>query len=358
LTVPAGQADKRALQFFLEQTAPVMSTFQTLTKTFWESVIPQLAASESSVRHLTIALASRQERIYSASPSYTHKQSLQKVEREHFALSLSSITRGSTIGDMETLLVSSVLFIAYGSFEDLEKQTAQELEHFSSGLKILIEQARQPKNSQRQSTIIDHWVQPMLVRLELIYSLFMSPRKSGAYADVIEPVQPSLPDELTSILQARQIFVEICCFRWYKPFRSQHWNFLSDGFQTIRRLMLDWYKLVVLYADSAGGSSEAEQQRIAIMLSQFRLLFIALIYSARTDLHSIDDHLCPTVVALLKRDQVSLNYDLPERYMQLLPGLDWESQSHQDPLQIRLWPVSQVTSVRSDSASMSLTFYA
>jgi hypothetical protein len=330
-----------------------MAAFQELTRGFWSIAVPQIAAAEMSVKHMVVVLASRQEK-NSTNPSLS-LQRLHQLEREHYTTTLSCLTRGATIRDEEVLLVASVLFIAHGNFEALENQTAQELFHFSSGLKILIARAKQPY-ARKWSETITKWVQPMLVRLELMYSIFMTPADASRYEVLEEPDEPVLPQEFMSIDQARQTFLQICCYRYHHSFRYQVWDFQSPGFQIVRRHMLEWHRLIVAYMSSLGTGSEAETQRSTIMISQFHLLFVALIYSARTDLHSFEDHVAPAWISLDGHRRTSLTYELPERYIQLLPGLDWETQQYTDPLQVRLWPLSKVTNIQETSATMSLTF--
>lgn len=352
LTSPGAQGDKRAFQFYLERTIPGLTAYSDLTRAFWGVYIPQLANSESSVRHLAIALATRQEKTTTTSASALNR--LQLTEREHYTSSLSSLTHGSTIADVEVLLVASAGFIAYGNLEPYEKQTAQDLLHFSSAIKILNERARSAQK--RGSEIIDQVVAPMLARLELMFSVWMEPQDMTGYEVTLKPAKPILPQQFSSIDQARQSFVDIVCYRQHHSIRQQPWNFQSAGFIAIRKLLLDWNNLVLASNGHMGGESELGQQRIAMMLAQFRLLFTGFIYSVRTDLH-IEDHLRPTTITLVKHGQMSLTYDLPQRYLQLLPGLDWESQKYQDPLQVRLWPLTQVTSVTERSASITMTFY-
>lgn len=353
LTRPERQEDKRALRFFLERTAPVMSAFGPLTKSFWQLAVPQLAASAASVRHIAIAVASRQEK--NIKPTTIEAARLQLLEKEHYTSGLSCITKAPNFGDVEILLVSSALFIAYGNFEDLEQQSAQDLMHLSSGIKILIERASSPV-PRKESEIIDQFIQPMFVRLELMLSVYMVPLFLDRYSVDNEPVEPVLPRTFASVLHARQSFVDICCYRHHASYRHEVWNCRSFGFLKIRMLLLGWYHLVVAFQAQSEAASEVEQQRIAIMLSQFRVLFVAFIYSGRPDLHLIENHLSPSRIQLRGNGQMTILYELPERYLTLLPELDWESKAHEDPLQVRLWPIAQVAPFSETTASMSLTF--
>ncbi|ETN41990.1 uncharacterized protein HMPREF1541_03929 [Cyphellophora europaea CBS 101466] len=354
LTPPAEPEEQRALQFFNEKTALAMATFTDFTKRFWQSAIPQVAATEHSVRHMTIALASRQERNLVTSSFDSSR--LERMENKHYALGLSALTRNTTIGDVEVILLAGSLFIAYGNFERMERQSAQELMHMGSIIKILHQYAARP-GSKHKSDIIDSYITPMFVRLELIYSLFMMDQRGAEYNVIVEPLEPEMPRILSSLLQARQLFVSICCYRHHAKFRGQAWHYGSPSFLTVRQLFLTWHRLVTTYQAELSSTSEAEQQRILIMLSQFRLLYVAFVYSARIDLHKIEEHLRPARVELLEPEQVVMRYDLPGRYVRLLAGLDWESKPWEDPMQVRLWPVADITHAREESASMTLKFY-
>jgi hypothetical protein len=353
LTDPGARSDKRALRFYLERTAPELSAYGDLVKDFWGVSIPQFAASslENPVRHITIALASRQEKTMTTSTCLV--QQLQKIEGEHYASSLSSLNRASTIVDLEMLMAASFCFIAYGNIQSYKEQTAQDLIHFSSALKIVVERARSPQKQRLE--FIDRFVAPMLARMEHMFSVWMTPQSQTKYKGTIEPPEPALPQQFSSILHARQAFVNIVCYRHHSSIRHQPWQFGSPGFGVIRKLLLAWYDLVRAYDVQNGAISETSRHRTAAMLAQFRLLYVAFVYSARTDLH-IEGHIRPNTVSLTSKGQVSLDYVFPERYMQLMPALDWESKAYSDPLQVGLWPRSQVTSITEKSAAITLTF--
>lgn len=350
---PEGCYEKRAIQFFNEQTAPTMQTFTSYTKHFWSLLVPQVASSEPSIRHITIAMASRQEKKLAATTSEVAR--LQHMESKHFASSLSSLPNGQTVGEMEVILLASALFVGYGNFQDVEHQSAQHMQHLCSALRILHERADNSRPT-ATSDIIDETLQPMFARLGFLLSVFMAPRGVNEYSIALEPVEPVLPSKFEDILQVRRYFLHICCYRYHHAFRERPWTCLAPGFLAVRQMLLDWHNLLLAYQGGLNAHSVAEHQRITVMLSQFRLIFVAFIYSGRTDLHMNADHPRPSHVEVVDKEKVSIAYDLPGRYLRLLPALDWESVPLRDPLQVRLWPVADIIDRSEHSVRMSLSF--
>jgi hypothetical protein len=86
------------------------------------------------------------------------------------------------------------------------------------------------------------------------------------------------------------------------------------------------------------------------MISQFRLLFIAMMFSVRHELH-LADLVRPSFVNLLQPGEVSVTYHLPKRTLAMIPELDWETDPIDDALQVRLWPLVEAVK-RSEIAGL------
>ena len=316
-------------------------------------MMPSVAQSEAAVRHLIIALSTRQERVSTHS---ANDSALRQLQSKHFVLGLQALNQNISHNGPDLLLIASCIFIAYGNFDEPQEQNADNLSHLASGLRILQERRSHPE-TRKESRIVDDFAQPMLARVEMMMSTFMGPTDGAKGIHCrIKPDEPSLPTILRDLAEARRLFMQIVCWRY--AIGRTSWTFSSHSFQRVRSKLLDWYELVCNYARSPESRDTLEQNRIIGMMSQFRLLFVAMIYSARDDLHG-PDHLRPETVELIQPEEVSVTYHLPQHWLNLLKNLDWEATPLPDPMQVRLWPVAEMirhTEGRLEHVSVKLEF--
>ena len=315
--------------------------------------MPSVAQSEAAIRHLVIALSTRQERV---STHTAYDPALKQLQSKHFVLGLQSLNQKASHNSPDLLLIASSLFIAYGNFDEPQEQKADNLSHLASALRILYERRSHPE-TRKESRIVDDFAQPMFARVQMMMSTFMSPVNgaTGIHCHV-EPDEPRLPTTLVDLAEARKLFMQIVCWRY--AIGRTPWTSSSHSFQRVRSKLLDWYELVDDYARSPTSQTTLEQSRIIGMLSQFRLLLVAMIYSARDDLHG-PDHLRPARVELLHPEAVSVTYELPQHWLSLLKNLDWEATPLPDPMQVRLWPVAEMirhTQGRHEYLSVKMEF--
>ena len=255
--------------------------------------------------------------------------------------------------DVQLLMI--IVLFAYGNFEDLENHRAQNLFHFVSALRILSDRAKDSMQ-RKPSPIIDNFVEPMLTRLELFFSVFMVPLAGGeAIHCDIEPHEPMIPKQFTGIQEARKVFMAICCWRYRKEARTQPWLMGKATFEATRSKLLEWQNSLMSYATSPVASNTQEQTRIASLLSHFRLLFASMMYSARTILH-YPEHLRPMAVEVLDPIMLCVSYILPHRWLHLLRNLDWASKPLEDLMRIRLWPYAEIVDTTVTSGLLRLTF--
>lgn len=335
----------RALQFFLEVTAPAASTYNKHTKDFFASLIPQVARSEAAVRHLVVAVATRQESMASGADSAL---TLSRVQAKHYGAGLNALSQGKTTSE-EAILIASALLITLGHLENPQDQKAQSIFHLMAGMRILIE--RLDSDPPKPSHIIETHVQPIFARLEMMMSLFMMPANGPEAVNcLVEPTQPVLPDQFSDLQQARETWFAICCWRYRQEARTNTWTADAECFRDIRALLLRWNGLLMAYAGKAAVGSPKELQRALAMISQFRLLFIAMMFSVRHDLH-LADLVRPSFVNLLQPGEVSVTYHLPKRTLAMIPELDWETDPIDDAFQVRLWPLVEAVK-RSEIAGL------
>jgi hypothetical protein len=325
--------ESRGFEFFMKVSAPAAATYNVHTKEFFERLIPQVAQSEAAVRHLMVAVAAKQE---SLSSTTDNALALTRVQVKHYVASLNALSHGTPSGE-EVMLLASSLFIILGQMEPVEEQTAQSLFHLTASMRILIERLSQ--QIPKQSDIIESYIHPIFGRIEIMVGSFIMPSKGlEAILCSVEPQEPILPDEFTDLEQAREYWFAILCWRYNKVARSQPWTADSPAFKAIRALLLRWNGLLMAYAGRAALTSIYEVQRTLAMLSQFRFLFVAMMFSVRYDLH-LDDQIRPTFVNLIKPGEVSLTFHVPERALKMIPEMDWEAAPYHDQLGVRLWPL-------------------
>jgi hypothetical protein len=318
----------------------------------WRVEIPQQAASDPAIRHITLALAARQERNFSAT---SDPSALQSLEIKQYHEGLSALTRRPVGADVLTLLLASTLFIAFGSMSSVEEQNASDLIHMYMAIRILEENPTKPGDPGEH--LIEKFLRPMLVRLELMYSLFIAPPDPVEnYDDWHQPVRPKLPAKLADTFEAQRIFHELCCWRYSSTLREGAWNWDSPGFQDLRHLFISWHRLLVAYQATLEPEQVIEAQRVLLLLSQFQLIFVTVIYSARTDMHKVVGAMQPRRVELIDAGRVAIIFDLPKRYITMSGPENWEKIPFDDSLGIRLWPKSDAIARKDGSVRQRLTF--
>ena len=337
--------EARALQYFLEVTAPAASTYNSHTRDFFAQLIPQVAQSDAAVRHLAVAVASRQESISSGSDN---AQTLTRVQTKHYVAALKTLSRDKATSE-EIVLLASALFLTLGQMETLEEQRAQSLFHLMSGLKIMIERLKDTQA--KPSHIIETYLHPIFGRMEMMMSVFMLPASGiDGILCTIEPTEPFFPTYFLDLEEARRCWFAICCWRYRKEARSNPWTPDSKYFQETRELMLKFNNIIMAYAGNAALGSPHELRRTVAMISEFRFLVIAMMFSVRYDLH-LSDQLRPSFINLIRPNEVSLTFHLPQRFLDMIPELDWEEDKTNDQFKVRLWPRVDVVK-RSESAGI------
>ncbi len=299
---------------------------------------------------MIVAVANKQE---SLSSDPEQALILSRAQKKYYLASLNALSQGR-VSSEEVVLLASALFIILAQLDDPEEQTADGIIHLMSAIRILNQ--RLELANPTPAPIIDDWLQPLFVRTEFIIAIFASPDGgTDAMCCRVEPQRPVLPHIFSNLTEARKAWVDICCWRYSENARTQPWTLDSPSYQDVRSLALQWYRLVMTYAGKAAMGSPNELRRTIAMISQFRILIVALIYSARHDLHPPDLNK-PTFVNLITSGEVSLTYNLPKRALKMLPGFDWEQLPLSDPMGIRLWPVVEAVKLSEETGVLRLAF--
>ena len=274
-------SDVRALLFFRECTIPSLSTFSKFTKQFWNELVPQLSETESAVRYMTIALATRQE-LLSCPPDSLHK--LSQTRTNALSASVRRLTQ-PTCG-IVTVLMCGLFFIGYECLQDpMQISPETSGRHLWAGLRILEEHhASNKRQTESASQVIHNYIEPMYLQMEMIFSMFQTPihtsrHLSNAAADA---ERPKLPPRFTDLQQARAAFFKV--YRWHYHYRANnknHWTPSSPAFHAVRSLFLEWYTLIMAYNDTLSNTAKdtTERQLAMTIVSQWSLLMVGMVHS-------------------------------------------------------------------------------
>jgi len=346
----SGRADEqRALLFFSEKTTPLLAAFSQFTLHFWNSLLPQLTQSEAAVRHLSIALASRQE-MCSCAPSDLLR--LSRLRSEHYSAALRVLTRSDSPCSLVVVLMCCLLFVGYENFQDPAEQNADGLVHLAAGQKILDERARRGINRADPATpVIDAFIEPMYLWLELVSSMFNTP--SSGQAGIVFPTNitcPRLPTHFSSLVVARRAFFEICRWRY-------HCDDSVPAFRHVRSLLLRWHRLLMGYHDSLSESATLEKMMVQALTAQYRLLFAGIVYSARSDF-SGDSRFRPYRVDLSDPSRIVVDFTIPHRCLLILYDIGLEKVVTSNDTKLRLWPLAEVRELDDGRGLVRLTTQA
>lgn len=345
--------ERRALQFFQYQTSPILAAFSKFTQRFWEDFIARMALAEPAVRHMTIALATRQE---GASCSPDDLYSLSRLRSHAFSSALQLLVRPEPQTSTLAILMSCLLFVGYEAFEDPTEMTSASVKHLGAGLRILEDQstmATLPSTSS-YTEAVHVYLQPMYLQLEMMLSMLTTPivtRRRQYLNEVLE--KPKLPSRFPHLAAARISFYKI--FRWHFAFRVQEaneWTPQAASFLTIRYLFLEWHRLVMLYNDALPLTDLVQKRGLLSMVSHWRLYMVALVHSAATIPGSSagtgspylprGGRLKTSLVDLMEPDHVKISFVVDKQTLPMLEVCDWSDSGLLCDPSLRIWPTTEV----------------
>ena len=95
---------------------------------------------------------------------------------------------------------------------------------------------------------------------------------------------PKLPSHLEDLSQAKRLFIEICRWRYRLSARSYASMLDSQAFQETRSFFVRLYLLLKTYKDDVTHQPGPRRREIVTFLTEYRLLYLAIVYSARAEL--------------------------------------------------------------------------
>ena len=260
--VCAVHSERRAFDFFRENTAATFAGQHELAGRFWKYFIPQAATSESLIFKLAVALGSQHEAVSHGSIQ---------------ADALATTTYTTVIGTLAkrlpklnvgiTLLCCGLLMANANLCEDGPSAAAV---HFSLGLQVLRESTSPyiPAVSDAMCTFIE----PMFAELELVAAMFIAPLKNVELIGAQPPPRPSVASTFSDLFAAKQTLTDI--FRWSLyvcvGFRHRPTE-LAIKILEVDNFILRWKQAVIRYSLTVADKSPQLLAQARKMLFQYKM---------------------------------------------------------------------------------------
>ena len=366
--MPEGEPEQlRAIQFFQEQTIPILAAFSNFTERFWKHFVQQMSHNEASVRHMTIALATRQE-ADSCPPAELY--GLSRIRSNAFSSALKLLTQPQPQIDTLSVLMCCLLLVGYEAFQDPFEMDSSSVSHLGAGLRILQDHSTlAPCPSTNSHTEAMHmYLKPMFFQMEMMLCMFKTPivthfdRSSSIYQE-----QPKLPRRFVDLISARNMVFRIC--RWQFAYRAQGtkaWTSDSPAFRLVRFTFLEWHKLIMLFNDTLSSTDLEQRQNLITMISHWRLLMVSFVHSTATPLHNgtgspfLPDggRLKTSLVDLSDPSRVKVTFIVDKMTLPMLQICDWtEAGLPCDPA-LRIWPIADVRVLEDGRGLVRLIMHA
>ena len=347
--------EQRAFQFFCERLAPILASFTVFTDNFWKTTIPQVSHSEAVIWHMLVAIGSQQEMVsrvpHDDTTNVDHLY-LKHLYLKHHSQALTITTQTKSKWAVEVVLMACMMFIVSENGHGIDTITTGGLFHLIFGLKILKEWKRNHCNSRTTSDIISTVIEPMFLQLEIVLSLFSMPPSAtiGIIYDK-EDVRPRLPESFSDLFIAQHLFINI--WRWRFQQKGA-WTASSLAFKEIHVLLTAWHRLLVSYVRALNDAEIMEKYRGMTLIAQYRLLYLAFMYSTRTDIPETN-RIRPSLVDLSNLGKIIFSYVLPPCAVSEQTDLNWQVDMALDQDQVRLWPITETAQSSGHRGVIRLT---
>lgn len=328
-----------------------------------------MAHAEPAVRHMTIALAARQE---AASCSPDDLYGLSRVQSNAFSSALHLLVRPQPEVSTLAILMSCLLFVGYEAFQDPMEMTSASVKHLGAGLRILEDRsimASLPSTSSCAEAV-HLYLEPMYLQLEMMLSMLMTPIATYRQRDMsVDLEQPKLPSRFQNLVAARVAFYKIC--RWHFVFRSQgvnEWTHQSPAFLTVRSLFLEWHRLIMLYNDTLPLTDLVQKHGLLSMVSHWRLYMVSLVHSASAPLGTVPGSGSPylpnggrlktSLVDLMDPEHVRITFIVDRQTLPMLEVCDWSDCGLLCDPALRIWPTAEIRKLADGRGLVKLVISA
>ena len=355
---PANSSQLRALSFFRERTGPSLGAFSKFTMQFFEQIIPLLSESEPAVRHMSVALATRQE-LLGCAPDKLYD--LSAVRAEALSGAIKDLTYPTC--ELVSVLQCGLFFIGYECLQDpMDINPDTSVRHLGAGLRILEEyHAGKTTYPDSITEVIHNYLEPMYLQMEMPFSMFNTPIHTirDCISTHVTTKRPRLPARFTDLQGARKAFFDI--YRWHFHFRAESglsWSTTSSVFRTVKALFIDWHALVMAYNDTLGDTpgDSVKKQNLTTLVSHWSLLMVGMVHSTASASASTGSPYLPnggrfktSVVDLSDPEEVVVTFIVDARSLSLLEICDWTDTGISGDPTLKIWPVAEVRRLEDGS---------
>ena len=192
------------MQFFNENTMPMLMNFNSAADHFWRFIVPQMSQQQDAIKHQMIATGSMHESFLGFGTGSVNPQ---QIANKHYGKALHELgTRSSP--PAHVMLMSCLLSIA---METVSNGSDTSIMHLQSGLQVLREWKLMSQARTATDELIEAWIEPIFAQLEATASMagmteipnFIAPSEQLAWRT------PKLPTSFPDLLRAREKFFEL-----------------------------------------------------------------------------------------------------------------------------------------------------
>lgn len=201
----------------------------------------------------------------------------------------------------ELLLLSCIAFIAFERLNDPTGMEARYLPYVVAGAKILRERriAATAQPVAFNSNLIDTFIEPMFLQIELMFCLFCQPANIfSEHHESHDNCKPRIPRTFDCIKEARDTFVQICAWRYDESIVQRAWTRTSEAFASVWSLLADWQKTFKTLLRHIATEGSEVKARAETLKQQVCVLTGALLYS--TEPSASAEALCYPALADLR----------------------------------------------------------
>ncbi len=290
--------EQRALVYFKERTAPILSSFAHGSAQFWTRIIPQMSLTNPTVMSAMIAASSLHENVHYRGRSLQPSPFPEKLYAKHLSKSIGALTIKDQPPSREVVLMTCLLFLAC---ENLKQSSAAQL-HVQSGLKVLREWKHDnqktsfPKSCVADSMhdVVENTLEPIFARLEAQISLIKEPSEQrGDFLKYdLNWERPAIPEPFPDLFSARDAIHDIVQWYFYQS-RLCGGPLLADNpsYRTVACLFNQWNKVFTASFPQCNEQDWPTWSAGAALRVHVRALTLALHAEALDSVTFWDEHI-------------------------------------------------------------------
>lgn len=254
--------ERRAFDFFKQNTAAVFAGQHELASRFWHNFIPLTANTDMLIFKLAVAMGAQHEVVM-----YGSEKAAQLSDRSH-GMVITTLARSLNNLRVDVSLLCCSMLMAYANLCENVPATAPV--HFSLGLKILREETIPGHRSLTDN--VSAMVEPIFGELELATAMFTIPAGKFEIICSEPPKPPNLNKSFYDLYEAKRTLSGI--IRWLMYLMITHRDDpieLSRETAEVDKLLFQWRQTVIRYSLSIAAKFPGLFLKARKMLFQFKL---------------------------------------------------------------------------------------